>query len=232
MLFALDHPFSLVVLLAAFLVCVTLNGWVTALLAARLGQRTVQAAGRTKPDPRRHVDPYGAVTAVIAGFGWSAPVDLPRRRAGQTALVLLAGPVALLLLGLGALGADGAAHGASLAVLADAVGPANLLQEGLGDLHPAVAAGEEAWFLSGLMATYVGALQLVPLPPLPGGRVLFAAAPRTLGWQKAEFQLVERNIGLVAVLVLLLLPLGGNDALLPYVLDTVLGPLLRLVSGG
>src|SRR3712207_7472052 len=54
---------------------------------------------------------------------------------------------------------------------------------------------------------------LVPLPPLEGGRLLFARAPRTHGWQQAELYLVEKNLGTVAVLVLLLLPLGGQQPL-------------------
>jgi len=86
--------------------------------------------------------------------------------------------------------------------------------------------------LFGLMNAYVGVLSLVPLPPLDGGRLLFGLAPRTSGWQKAEYHLVEQNIGLVAVLVLLLLPLGGPQALLPVVLDRVVSPLVRLATGG
>ena len=67
---------------------------------------------------------------------------------------------------------------------------------------------------------------------LPGGRLLFGLSPRTVGWQKAEHHLVEQNIGLVALLVLLLLPLGGPQALLPAVLDHVVSPLVRLATGG
>ena len=102
-----------------------------------------------------------------------------------------------------------------------------LLQRGAGVLSPA----QEAWALGGLMATYVGGLSLVPLPPLPGGTALFALAPRSVGWQKARYQLVERNIGTAVLLALLLIPLGGPQALLPSVLDSVLGPLVRAVSG-
>ncbi|MDT7571180.1 MAG: hypothetical protein QOE05_1354, partial [Actinomycetota bacterium] len=103
-----------------------------------------------------------------------------------------------------------------------------LLQEGA----PGLPAADTAVLLFGLMNLYVGVLSLVPLPPLDGGRLLFGLAPRTVGWQKAEYHLVEQNIGLVAVLVLLLLPLGGPQALLPSVLDHVVSPLVRLATGG
>jgi membrane-associated protease RseP (regulator of RpoE activity) len=77
-----------------------------------------------------------------------------------------------------------------------------------------------------------GLLSLVPIPPMDGGRLLFGLAPRTPGWQKAEYQLDERNIGIAVLLALLLIPLGGPQALLPTILDTLAGPLVRLVTGG
>jgi membrane-associated protease RseP (regulator of RpoE activity) len=101
------------------------------------------------------------------------------------------------------------------------------LQYGAGiDLAPS------ALVLFGLANLMTGLLSLVPLPPLPGGRLLFGLAPRTPGWQKAEYQLVERNIGIAVLLALLLIPLGGPQALLPTLLDTIAGPLVRLVTGG
>jgi membrane-associated protease RseP (regulator of RpoE activity) len=105
---------------------------------------------------------------------------------------------------------------------------ASVLQHGVSGID----ATERALLLFGLMNAYVGLLSLVPLPPLDGGRLLFGLAPRTLGWQKAEYQLVEQNIGLAAVLLLLLLPLGGSQALLPSVLDNLVSPLTRLATGG
>jgi hypothetical protein len=61
---------------------------------------------------------------------------------------------------------------------------------------------------------------------------MFALAPRTSGWQKAEYQLDERNIGVAVLLALLLIPLGGPQALLPVLLDTVAGPIVDRVTGG
>jgi membrane-associated protease RseP (regulator of RpoE activity) len=91
--------------------------------------------------------------------------------------------------------------------------------------------GSRVLLLAGLVHLYVGLLSLVPLPPLDGGRLLFALAPRTLGWQRAQDYLVERNLGTAAVLVLLFLPLGGRLPLLLAVLSAVGRPLVRLLSG-
>lgn len=247
MLYALGDPRSFAFLLVFALVCVTLSGWVSALVASRQGSRSLKQEGRLLPDPRRQVDPFGAVSAVIAGIGWHKPVDVPRTSAGRVATAVLAGPVVLLaigiatLVGFGIVYGDGgasvfsgdagfvASNGAALIGQAiDAGGGANALQNGL----PGLTAAAEAFLLFGLAATWTGAIQLVPLPPLPGGQVLFAAAPRTLGWQKAEYQLVERNIGTAVLLALMLIPLGSNVALLPNILDNLLGPLVKALLGG
>ena len=223
MLYALDDPFSLLVLLLSFLVAVVLHGWVQALVATRVGDRRPAAAGRTRLDPRKHVDPFGAVGAAIAGVGWAKPIDPPdRRRRGALVTVLLSGAVANLVVGFVALVgfrlAGGAVLGTSVQQLQYGVDLGDLLQQAL--------------LLFGLMNVFVGMLSLVPLPPLDGGRLLFALAPRTPGWQKAEYQLDERNIGVAVLLALLLIPLGGPQALLPVLLDTVVGPFVDLVTGG
>jgi Zn-dependent protease len=228
-LYALGDPLSLVLLLASFLVAVTVVGWTSSLVAARQGQREVVAERRTRPDPRRHVDPFGAIAVAIAGIGWARPVEpshrmsTSRQSKGSLVAQQLSGPLVAIVVGLVSL---------ALLPLLDAavlgLGSASrVLQTGVdGDL------GARALLLFGLAHLMTGLLALVPLPPLPGGRLLFALAPRTPGWQKAEYQLVERSIGVAVLLALVLIPLGGPQALLPTLLDTVAEPLVRLVAGG
>lgn len=224
MLYALGDPLSLLILLVSFVVAVTVHGWVQCAVAVRAGDRRPAAEGRTALDPRRHVDPFGAVAAAIAGIGWAKPLDPPDPRDKRAVVtVLLSGAVANLALGFAALVgfmlAGGAVPGGPLG--------SSVLQYGVGgDL------GLRALLLFGLSNVFVGGLSLVPLPPLDGGRLLFALAPKTLGWQKAQYQLDERNIGIAILLALLLIPLGGPQALLPVLLDTILTPLVDLVIGG
>jgi Zn-dependent protease len=224
-LYALGAPLSFVVLLVSFVVAVTVHGWVSCLVADRAGDRRPRMEGRLRPDPRRHIDPFGAVAGLIAGFGWGRPLEpqAHRRRRGGLIATCLAGSAANVVLGMAAMVAFGAVSGLKLSAAT-----AKLLQDGA----PGLAAADTALLLFGLMNLYVGVLSLVPLPPLDGGRLLFGLAPRTIGWQKAEHHLVEQNIGLVVVLVLLLLPLGGPQALLPSVLDHVVSPLVRVATGG
>jgi Zn-dependent protease len=222
-LYAIGSPLSLLILLVSFVVAVTLQGWVSSVLAARSGDRTARAEGRTTPDPRRHLDPFGTVSAAIAGVGWPKPVEAPdRRRRGAMVGVLLSGPVVNLVVGLGALVALGVFAGSVFTTM-----PSRLLQDGA-----PVDLPERALLLFGVANLLTGLLALIPLPPLPGGRLLFGLAPRSVGWQKAEYQLIERNIGVAVLLALLLIPLAGQRALLAVILDAVAGPLVRLVTGG
>ncbi len=226
MLYALGDPVSFVVLVLSFVVAATVHGWVQATVAARSGDRRPVAEHRTRLDPRRHLDPFGAVAAAIAGVGWARPLEPPdRRRRGALVTVLLSGAAANLVLGLAVLAgfrlAGGSVTGTTVQVLQYGVG------EGIGG-----GLLGRVLLMVGLMNVFVGVLSLVPLPPLDGGRLLFALAPRTPGWQKAEYQLDERNIGIAVLLALLLIPLGGPQALLLVLLDTVVGPLADLVTGG
>ena len=225
MLYALGDPLSFVLLLASFVIAVTAHGWIASVAADRGGDRRPRAEGRLRPDPRRHLDPFGAIAAAIAGFGWAKPLEPPGVRARRGALIAscLSGPALNLLLAGVALAGFRAVAGIGLSGSS-----ATVLQHGLAGGSVA----ERALVLFGLMNAYVGLLSLIPLPPLDGGRLLFGLAPRSGGWQKAEYHLVEQNIGLAAVLLLILLPLGGPQALIPTILDEILSPLVRLVTGG
>ena len=62
-----------------------------------------------------------------------------------------------------------------------------------------------------LFATAVGfaalcVVALIPCPPTDLGRVIFTLGGRTEGWQKARYQLEERNWGVGIVLALILVP--------------------------
>lgn len=224
MLYALAHPLSLVVLLVAFAVGITVRGAVQGLLLRRWHGRYAEGSGPSLTDPRRHVDPFGAVAVALSGVGWGKPLPDTRLSTRQTVLLTTLGPLAPFVLGVvllvgwralygpSPLGVDGLAYG---------------LQHGVsGGLD---ALGSMALLLGGGSLVYLAVLHLVPLPPVDGGRLMLALAPRSPGWQKAEHWLVERNIGLVALLALALIPLGGSQPPLPQLLDIVLSPLLTLL---
>ena len=223
MLYALGQPVDFALLVLSFVVAITVHGWVQASAAARAGDRTPAAEGRLRPDPRRQVDPFGAIAGAISGIGWSRQVVPPlRMRRGRLAGVLLSGTLANAVLAAAALAAFRALGGPPVG------GSTLVLQRGVGDGDLLLV----VLYLFGLSNLFIAALSLVPLPPLPGGTLLFALAPQSVGWRRARYRLIEQNIGVAVLLALLLIPLGGPQALLPTLLDTLLSPLLTLLLGG
>ncbi len=218
MLRALGSLPSFLGLLTGFVATVAVQAYAQAATARLLGDR---AALRRTGGLRRVLDPFGAVAAALAGPGWGVTPELPLRSRGRLAVALLAGPVAAALLGALAL-VGFVAVGGPAAVL-PGHGPSSVIG---GVDFPAA----QAFFVSlGLEALSMAVLAVVPLPPLPGWRLLELASTGSLGWQRARHYLVDNNLGVLALLVLLVLPLGGNRPLLIVILDSAVGSFLSAV---
>ncbi|MBF2638103.1 site-2 protease family protein [Listeria welshimeri] len=91
-------PYVLVTLLFAF----TIHEWAHALVALAFGDDTAKNQGRLSLNPLVHIDLFGMLMILIAGFGWAKPTPvnrfkLKKRRLGSV-LVSLAGPISNLLL--------------------------------------------------------------------------------------------------------------------------------------
>lgn len=230
MLYALSHPLALLGLVLGFVAAVTLHGAVQAYVANRTGDRRPRAEGRVALDPRRHVDPFGCVAAALAGPGWVRPVEVGSpvfrgRAPWRPVLVLATGPLASGLLAVGLLAASRAAG---------APEPSLLVPQLSDLLHGRTLAVDGVPLIlleAGAAALAVALLALLPLPPLDAGRALFSVAPRNQGWQRARHWLIEQNIGLVAVLVLLIIPIAGERPLLLVLIDTLARPILDAIAG-
>lgn len=193
----------IIVLAPPLLLAITLHevahGWV----ALRCGDTTAQAQGRLSLNPLRHVDPIGTVLvpgllAVLGGFifGWAKPVPVNYYRLRQPkrdmALVALAGPLSNLLMALG-------------------WGLMALIGHGLRDTVSAIG---EPLLLMGIAGIDVnvmlGVLNLLPIPPLDGSRVLVGMLPDRFGAAIARLE----PYGLLILLVLLV---SGVLNLMPIV---------------
>lgn len=155
---------SLVLKIPALLLAVTLHevahGWV----ADRLGDHTARLAGRLTLNPLPHIDPFGALAFILAGFGWARPVPVNARNlrhpVRDMALVGLAGPAANFIVAFVAL------------VLLE------LVARG-GAAVPFVGVplfGVLRWAY--LYNLALGIFNLIPLPPLDGGHFLPYLLPR------------------------------------------------------
>jgi Zn-dependent protease len=218
MLRALGSLPSFLGLLVGFLAAVVVQAYTQAGAARALGDR---AAFRRLGGVRRVLDPFGAVAAALGGPGWGVTPEIPLRSRGRLAIALLAGPVAVGLLGM--LAVIGYVLVGGVAAALPGAGPSNVI----GGVDLPVG---QAFLVSlGLEALGMAVLALVPLPPLPGWRLLELASSGSLGWQRARHYLVDNNLGVLALLVLLILPLGGSHPLLITILDTAVGSLLSAV---
>lgn len=235
MLYALRYPFSFAVLLVAFVIGLCARG-----LAQQLVSGRRQPAWARKLTRRRSllwlkpfVDPYGCVAAIIGGTGWGSPIDVVPTRgrpSGRTVAQLLAGPVVLTALGLGALAGFGSWMGEvrGTGILRVVVnGDAFVAHPS--HVHYQLGYGQLALFLAGVEWLAMGILAIMPLPPLDGGKLLFALAPKTLGWQKAKYRLDDENWG-VLILLVLALPVIVSTPILITFLGHIVDPLVQVIT--
>ena len=103
MLFSGLDPTTLVSLVIAVVVAISVHEFAHAVAADLLGDPTPRQQGRLTLDPRRHLEPWGSIMLLLGGFGWGRPVYTNPHyyrcdaRTGM-AIVAIAGPLSNLAL--------------------------------------------------------------------------------------------------------------------------------------
>jgi Zn-dependent protease len=181
------------------LLAVTLHEAAHAYAAWQLGDDTAYSRGRVTFNPFKHVDPFGTVLlpALLLYmrapflFGWAKPVPVnfarlnnPRR---DTVLVAVAGPATNLFL---------------------AIASASFFR--LLWVLPDVTAQwfEKMLYNSILLNLILAVFNMLPLPPLDGGRVAVGLLPRVLGRPLSR---LEPYGLLILIGVIFILPMAGNQ---------------------
>ena len=177
--------------LLAVLFCLTVHETCHGLAALALGDPTAKRQHRLSLNPLRHIDWFGLLMMLVAGFGWARPVPVnpnyfKKPRQGM-ALTALAGPASNLLL-------------AHLLLI-----PARLSYT---YAHYSVFNQTALDFLTSTAALSIGLglFNLIPIPPLDGSKVLAVLLPeRAYRW----LMRYER-FGIFALWLLVALGVGGR----------------------
>jgi Zn-dependent protease len=163
-----SDPIAFIILTIPLLYSVVIHevahGWV----AYRMGDPTAKWMGRLTLNPIKHLDPIGTLMLFLAGFGWAKPVpinlnNIPNRRKGLI-LVSSAGILANILLAFGSLFIYRLLGLSSTGLAAYIV---NKLAE-----------------INIILAT----LNLIPIPPLDGSKILMGFAPREIHYLLARIE--------------------------------------------
>lgn len=182
--------------------------------AARyFGDSTAYMLGRISLNPLRHIDPIGTLlvpllTMLVGGilFGWAKPVPVnfgnlrhPKR---DMLWVAAAGPASNLLMALG---------------WALVMKLATLMPDSALSL-PMALMGKAGVSINAVLLV----LNLLPLPPLDGGRIMVSLLPNHLAWRFAELE----RYGFFILIGLLFL--GALDSILWPLIDLTIGAIFIL----
>lgn len=197
------------------LTAITLHEAAHGYVAERFGDDTARRLGRVSMNPLRHVDPFGTVilpillllskTGFLFGYAKPVPVNFrnlnnPRR---DMVFVAAAGPAINLLMAL----------------------IAAFLYHGLDLFSPRVA----IWLLANIgnaiqLNVMLAVFNMLPIPPLDGGRVAVGLLPDVLAYPLAR---LERTGIFIVIGLLMLLPWAAAQAGIDF---NPLGRFLRIVS--
>lgn len=151
------------------LVAITFHEFAHAYTAYKLGDDTPKMQGRLNLNPISHIDPFGFIFLILAGFGWGKPVEIdPRNFNGKyslskaEAIVAAAGPISNFILAF------------ILLLVSYILG----LTGALNNLH------QNAQMVINYVLLYavtinigLGVFNLIPLPPLDGSKILMHFLP-------------------------------------------------------
>ncbi len=154
---AARDPIGFVAWIIALVLGITVHEFMHAYAAHRLGDDTARLLGRLSLNPMAHLDPFGSLLLVLAGFGYGKPVPFNESRLRSplgVTLVAIAGPIANLAL-------------AALCAIPLRFGAASLIGGAYEEILLAIVQ------LNCVLAIF----NLIPIPPLDGSNVVYGLLP-------------------------------------------------------
>lgn len=181
------------------------HGWV----ASWFGDQTARLSGRLSLNPIKHIDLVGTIIVPLLMllftnfvFGWAKPVPVDPRNLNHPrrdmAFVALAGPLANIL----------------MALFWGLIAKLGIILEGVGNSWLGIPLNYMG--ISGIIINVVLAvLNLIPIPPLDGGKILCSIVPKRTAYQISQIEPYS-------FLILVLLILSG-------LLSRIMGPFVFLM---
>lgn len=218
-MFVSRHPVEALALIAFFLLLAfPVHEFAHALAAYRLGDSTAKMFGKLTLNPIAHFDQIGGTMLVISvlltgfPFGFAQTPVNPRNLRGKygEVIVAAAGPISNLLMA------------AVVAIPLRILFPLTA-----GDQSIYVTEPELVLKLIVQYSILLGLFNLIPIPPLDGGTILFSYLPPRTAWQ---WRPVLTQYGFFLI-ILLILPLFGNASILGRVIIPIVDAVYGVLVG-
>jgi Zn-dependent protease len=207
--------FKLSIMLVPGMLAITCHEVSHGYIAWRYGDPTARMLGRLTLNPLKHIDIVGTLMIFFVGIGWAKPVPVvyenlrnPKRdmiwvaAAGPITNFLLALVSAMLLRGLVAFANPAAAAGSQLSMV----------------VEPLVLMLAFSVYINLLLAIF----NLIPIPPLDGGRVLTGLLP----YRQASALARIEPYGMIIIIVLVFF-----TNIFSYVISPLLNIGVHLLAG-
>jgi Zn-dependent protease len=207
-----QSPDVLIAILLILFVSLPFHEFSHALAAYRLGDSTAKYMGRLTLNPLAHLDPFGALLILLVGFGWAKPTPYNpyNVRGGKTGevIIAIAGPISNLVLAIAAALPLRYINATGIAV-------------------PDIVITVLTTFV--LLNVILAVFNLIPVPPLDGSKLLYAAMnPQT----ERQWRPVLEQYGFIILFAAMLLPvLPGGETIVTFVFRQVGSPIVDLLIG-